>query len=109
MPDDRSPQKLDLSTYTEATRRAVYDAVVAIYFSPSPEEIVASEADPENHFVITYSPDAAGLKIYHELGRWLVTWLRLEMPTDVPEELRRELLIVEEVPGAPFGIMLYEI
>jgi len=109
MSDGRSPQKLDLSTYTEATRRAVYDAVVAIYFSPSPEEIAASEADPENHFVITYSPDAAGLKIYHELGRWLVTWLRLEMPADLPEELRRELLTVEEVPGAPFGIMLYEI
>jgi hypothetical protein len=28
-------------------------------------------------------------------GRWLVTWLRLEMPADLPEELRRELLIVE--------------
>jgi hypothetical protein len=109
MPDNPTTQRMDLSTYTEATRRAVYDAVVAIYFSPSPEEVAASDADPENHFVITYSPDAAGLKVYHELGRWLVTWLRLEMPADLPEELRRELLIVEEVPGAPFGILLYEI
>jgi hypothetical protein len=109
MADNPTTQHMDLSTYTEATRRAVYDAVVAIYFNPSPEEIAASDADPENHFVITYSPDTAGLKVYHELGRWLVTWLRLEMPPDVPEELRRELLIVEEVPGAPFGILLYEI
>jgi hypothetical protein len=109
MADNPIPQRIDLSTYTEATRRAVYDAVVAIHFSPTPEDIEAAETDPENHFVITYSPDAAGLKVYHELGRWLVTWTRLEMARDVPEEFRRELLIVEEVPGAPFGILLYEI
>jgi hypothetical protein len=48
MPEDTpTPTRIDLSTYTEATRRAVYDAVVAIYFSPTPEEIAAAEADPE--------------------------------------------------------------
>jgi hypothetical protein len=81
---------------------------VAIYFSPTPEEIAAAQADRENQSVITYSPDEAGLKVYHELGRWIVTFLRLEFSPDIPEEFRRELLLVEELPTAPFGIMLYE-
>lgn len=41
MPDNPTTQRMDLSTYTEATRRAVYDAVVAIYFNPTPEDIEA--------------------------------------------------------------------
>jgi hypothetical protein len=54
-------KRIDLSTYTEPTRRAVYDAVVAIFFSSTPEEITAAQADPENHTVIiNYSPDEAG-------------------------------------------------
>jgi hypothetical protein len=31
------------------------------------------------------------------------------VPPDVPEEFRREVLIVEELPGALFGILLYEV
>ncbi len=91
MPENApTPKRIDLSTYTETTRRAVYDAVVAIFFNPTPEEIAAAQADPENHPVITYSPDDAGLKVYHELGRWF----------------RRELFLVEEVPTVPHGILL---
>jgi len=109
MPEDApTPRRIDLSTYTEATRPVVYDAVVAIFFSPTPEEISASQADPENHPVITYSPDEAGLKVYHELGRWVVTWMRLELSADIPEEFRRELFLVEEVPTVPYGILLLE-
>jgi hypothetical protein len=107
--DAPTPKLIDLSTYTEATRRAVYDAVVAIFFSPTPEEIAAFQADPENHPAITYSPDEAGLKIYHELGRWIVTWTRLEFSADIPEEFRRELLLVETAPAAPYGILLHEV
>jgi hypothetical protein len=51
--------------------------------------------------MITYSPDEAGLKVYYELGRWIMTWMRLEVSADIPEEFRRELLLVEEVPTAP--------
>jgi hypothetical protein len=108
--EDAPTQRIDLSTYTEPTRRAVYDAVVAIFFSSTPEEITAAqaEADPETH-TVTYSPDEAGLKVYHELGRWIVTWMRLEVSADIPEEFRRELLLVEEVPTVPHGILLREV
>ncbi|HXO21596.1 MAG TPA: hypothetical protein VOA87_16925 [Thermoanaerobaculia bacterium] len=108
MPDEPASKPINLSTYTEATRRAVYDAVVAIYFSPTPEEFEEARADPDDHFVVTYTPDEAGLKIHHEFGRWFATWIRLETPPEIPEESRRELR-VEEKPGAPFGIMLYEV
>jgi hypothetical protein len=109
--DAPTPKRIDLSTYTEPTRRAVYDAVVAIFFSSTPEEITAAQAEaaPETHTVITYSPDEAGLEVYYELGRWIVTWMRLEVSADIPEEFRRELLLVEEVSTVPHGILLREV
>jgi hypothetical protein len=42
--DAPTPKRIDLSTYTEPTRRAVYDAVVAMFFSST--------------------------LVYYELGRW---------------------------------------
>jgi len=104
-----TPKRIDLSTYTEPTRRAVYDAVVAMFFSSTLEEITPAQADSENHATIAYSPDEAGLKVYYELGRWIVTWMRLEVSADIPEEFRRELLLVEEVPTVPHGILLREV
>jgi hypothetical protein len=37
--DAPTPMRIDLSADTEPTRRAVYDAVVVIFFSLTPEEI----------------------------------------------------------------------
>ncbi|HSF42103.1 MAG TPA: hypothetical protein VLT87_20045 [Thermoanaerobaculia bacterium] len=84
---------LDLSRYTEATRRELYDRIVLIQFPP---------ATP-------YEPDAAGLLVFHAFGRWFGTWVDLEAPEDWPEGRRRELVRIEPAPDAPEGIMLYEV
>jgi hypothetical protein len=101
------PQRIDLSTATEATRRAVYDAVVAIYFSPTPE------ASPPSALTRRLTPSSptrrTRLKVYKEHGNWYVTWMRLEFPEEIPGEFRRELFQVEEEPSARFGIALLEV
>lgn len=83
----------DLTRYTEATRRSVYDRVVRIQFTPE----------------TPYSPDDAGLVVFYALGRWFGTWLDLESPEDWPEARRREMVRIEPSPDAPEGIMLYEV
>lgn len=83
----------DLTRYTEATRRELYDRLVLIQFPPS----------------TPYEPDAAGLLVFHAFGRWFGTWLDLEAPEDWPEARRRELVRIEPAPDAPEGIMLYEV
>jgi hypothetical protein len=35
--------------------------------------------------------------------------MRLEVSADIPEEFRRELLLIEEVPTVPHGILLREV
>jgi hypothetical protein len=83
----------DLSRYSEATRRELYDRIVLIQFPPS----------------TAYEPDAAGLLVFHAFGRWFGTWLDLEAPEDWPESRRRELVRIEPAPDSPEGIMLYEV
>ena len=83
----------DLSRYTEATRRSVYDRVVRIQFTPE----------------TPYTPDDAGLVVFYALGRWFGTWLDLESREDCPESVRREMVRIEPAPDAPEGIMLYEV
>ena len=84
---------LDLSRYAEATRRELYDRLARIQFTAE----------------TPYEPDAAGLLVFHALGRWFGTWLDLEAPEDWPEARRRELVRIEPAPDAPEGIMLYEV
>ena len=58
MPDRPKSTPPDLSRMIEATRRAVYDAVVAVHFT-----------DPEHP--APYTPDDAGLLVFYVFGRWL--------------------------------------
>src|ERR1700730_13328689 len=101
-PPPPRPPRIDLSQVTEATRRALYDAAVAIHFR-DPDE----PHDPDD-FVPPYSPDAAGLTVWHCWGRWFITWLMLEEPSYLPESKRREGLRVIGETEAPYGLVSLE-
>jgi hypothetical protein len=68
------PPGLDLETYSEATRRALYDIVVAVHFTAPAAPAVVARGD----WFPDYSPDEAGLVVHFCRGRWLAWWTRLE-------------------------------
>jgi len=86
----------DLSRMIEATRRAVYDAVVAVHFT-----------DPEHP--APYTPEDAGLVVFYVFGRWFATWVRLDEPANLPEHQRREVLRIQADPTWPHGLAFYEV
>ena len=88
---------LDLSRSTEATRRELYDRLVRLQ-TTLPIEPPSSPFDP----------DAAGLTVFHVLGRWFATWLDLDAPTDWPESRRRELVRIQAA-DTPEGFTLFEV
>jgi hypothetical protein len=97
------PPGLDLETYTEATRRALYDLVVAIHFT-APAEVAAGDCYPD------YTPNQAGLVVDFVRGRWLAGWSRLEEAgSDLPESRRQALVRIQADPEAPCGVAFYEV
>jgi hypothetical protein len=103
MPDHpQSTTTLDLSRYTETTRRELYDRLVHIQF--------ASTSPPGPDFTPPlYSPDEAGLVVFYVFGRWFGAWTNLEEPDHLPESRRVELVRIQPAPGSTAGIMLYEV
>lgn len=98
-PDPTSRPPIDLSRVTERTRRQVYDTVAAVFFD---------REDTSR----TYSPEEAGLAIYHFAGRWFAVWLDLDAPANLPEDARRQVLRVrkpegEKTPGG-YGLVFDE-
>jgi hypothetical protein len=100
---------IDLSQVTESTRRALYDAVVEVHFSPSEEEVQAAREDPENHWISEYGPDEAGLTVFHAFGRWFTVWRAREEPEDAPEEQRWTVLRIVTNPDGPLGLDFPEV
>lgn len=97
---------LDLSRYTESTRRHLYDLVVAIQFTPPhPDEL--DDLD-DVQLVPTLSPDDAGLTVFYAFGRWFAAWEHVNQPDLVPDQ-RLELVRIEHDPLTPDGILLYEL
>ncbi len=100
------PPGLDLEVYTEATRRALYDIVVAVHFTAPapPAEIARGDWYPD------YSPDEAGLVVLFAGGRWLALWTRLEeAASDLPESRRQAFVRIQAVPEAPYGVTFHEV
>ncbi len=89
---------LDLSRPTEGTRRQLYDRLVTIQGAPDPEDPAAPPFDP----------DAAGLAVFHVLGRWFATWMDLDAPLEWPESRRREVVTIHPADN-PDGIILHEV
>jgi hypothetical protein len=97
------PPDLDLEVYTEATRRALYDIVVAVHFI-APAEVARGDWYPD------YSPDEAGLVVHFFRGRWLAWWTRLEeAASDLPESRRQALVRIQAAPEAPYGATFHEV
>jgi hypothetical protein len=106
---DRTPTPFESLDPTEATRRALYDAVVKVHFQPGPEEVQRAQEDPENFWVPTYTPDQAGLAILWIFGRWFVVWRALEV-TEGPEALKWTVLrIVPDPEGSPVPLQFLEV
>jgi hypothetical protein len=93
------PPGLDLEASSETTRRALYDAVVAVHFT-APAELRPGDWYPD------YSPDQAGLVVFRTHGRWLAGWSMLEEAnnSDLPESRRYELVTIQANPEAPHGV-----
>jgi hypothetical protein len=93
-------RQLGLSTFSEETRRALYEIVVRDNFTP--RQLDGSE----DLWSPPYTGEQAGVEVFWSHGRWFATWLKLEEPEDLPEAERRELLLLEEDPAEP-GTLLY--
>lgn len=95
----------DLSRYTEATRRTLYDRVAQLQFGPPDPGTV----EPGDVWVPTYGPDDAGLTVFHVFGRWFATWTDLDAFPELPEDRRVELVRIQADPDSSNGIRLYEV
>ncbi len=97
------PAGLDLEAYTEATRRALYDLVVAVHFT-APAAVKRGDWYPD------YSPDEAGLVVLFVRGRWLALWTRLEeLTSDLPASRREAIVRIQAAPEAPHGVTFHEV
>ena len=91
----------DLTIYSEATRQAIYRAMVQDSFTR--QRIDDEWHDPP------CTADEAELQVLFLFGRWLVTYRDREAPDSAPEHERRYLLLVEPDPGMPEGFSFREI
>jgi hypothetical protein len=96
---------LDLTRYSEATRRELYDRIVGIQFTP---EDPATAKDPEDAWTPTRTPDEAGLTVIYLFGRWFAYW-QDEAEPRVPDWRLTEMVRIQPAPGAPDGILLHEV
>lgn len=108
MHDRRNPilsPPLDLSRYSEKTRRALYDRIEADHFAPDPSTILGAlvrGADDRGDYVETRSAEEAGLAVHYLLGRWFAVW-RVADPIDRPTE--RDLWEVVTISASPRGVL----
>jgi len=93
-------EPLDLSRYSEATRRALYDRISAEHFTPDLATI--GEANARGDFAEARTAEEAGLRIEYSLGRWFAVW-RLADPIENPTE--RDLWEVVTVTTSPRGVL----
>ncbi len=91
---------LDLSRYSEATRRRLYDRIAEEHFSPDPRTIV--DVIARGDFAEMRTPEEAGLRVEYLLGRWLVSW-RVTDPIEHPTE--RDLWELVTVTTSPRGVL----
>jgi hypothetical protein len=101
------PPRIDLTRFTEATRRAIWDALAASCFGATAEEARAAEA--EGDWVEVHSAEEAGLFVFSAWGRWLAVWRVLDEPAEAPERFRYDVVSLHEDPGRPHGLGLSEV
>lgn len=99
------PSSSDLTRFSDETRMAIYSAVVGDYFSPR----VLDPATSDEVWTPTYGPDEAELQVVFLYGRWFVTWSKLDVPPDSPEDDRRELLLIATDDERPNTLLYREV
>ncbi len=70
--DDQTAGGLDLSRDDEATRQRLHAITEWRYFTPHPL------GDPGDFHVPAHTSEACELRVFHDFGRWLATWKRLD-------------------------------
>jgi len=93
---------LDLSRYSEAIRRELYDRIAEEHFAQGSPPITWEEGD----FLETRSADAAGLLVLYLLGRWFAVW-RMADPPEQPQE--RDLWEVVSISATASGLSMAEV
>ncbi len=107
---DTPRPSIDLTQVAESTRRALYDAVIDVHFSPTPAEVRQAAEDPDNYWAPDYGPDEAGLTVFYACGRWFAVWRSLEEPEEAPEEMRWTVLrITPNVDDGPGDLTFSEV
>jgi hypothetical protein len=91
------PTPLDLTRYTESTRRELYDRLVTIQTAHVPGEPPSS-----------FDPEDAGLTVVYLFGRWFAFWRDVPEP-GLPEWRLTEMVRIQAAPDSPDGIILYEV
>src|SRR5436305_1743900 len=102
-----TPPPIDLTRLTEATRRAIHDAIVQTHFTPAPGEILAAKRAGE--WYQKYTADECGLTVLYLAGRWFAYYRIWEVEDDSPESHQWEILRVEPNPSMPHGVEFYEV
>ena len=87
-----APSELDLTRFSESTRRRLYERIVEIQL-----------ADDGS----AYSPDDSQLQVVFFAGRWFATWTDLGEPLWRPLPLR--LRIVRVGLGSSRDLELYDV
>jgi hypothetical protein len=87
-----TPTGLDLTHFSEGTRRTLYERISKIQFARERE---------------APTPDDSGLQVVYFAGRWFATWTDLEEPLWRPAPLR--MRIVRVGLGSDQQVELYEV
>jgi hypothetical protein len=74
-----TPSGLDLTRFSESTRRTLYEWIAGLEFAKWKE---------------APAPDDSGLQVVYFAGRWFATWTDLEEPIWQPTSLRVRILRV---------------
>jgi hypothetical protein len=85
-----TPPELDLTRFSESTRRRLYDRIVEL-------QLTGEES--------ARAPDDSGLQVVYFAGRWFATWTDLVEPLWQPLRLR----IVRVGLGSGQDVELYDV
>ncbi|HKI01841.1 MAG TPA: hypothetical protein VKK31_07680 [Thermoanaerobaculia bacterium] len=87
-------ESFDLTRFSEANRRHLYDRIAEIQF-----------ASPER----SPTADQSGLQVVYLAGRWFAAWRDLDEPPALPDHLRVRIVRIGVKPDHPAGIELHEV
>jgi hypothetical protein len=107
MPDRPEFIPPDLTRTTEATRRALYEIVKQVHFSPAPGEVLAAKEAGEWYPV--HDADESELAVVFLAGRWFAYWRCWDALDDAPDDQHWQVLRLVADLSRPLGVEMYEV